>query len=155
MCRTVRGKLHTSQFFGRETPSYDRTWEKRKVYLQSSHYFGRLRNCYKLAQRINLRALTYVSSSRKYRKKDMRDLWDIRIEGACNDMNYNAWHMRDALARTGVYLDRRVLADIAVTEPRTFRAVTAIAANKTTQAIEDGGLGLLPSGPNINIHSKL
>jgi len=151
----MRGKMHSSQFFGGNSVSYDRFWEKRKILMQSSHYFGRSRNCLNLAKKVNLRAMTYVSQSRKWRKRDYSNLWDVRIEGACDDMNYNAWYMRDALARTGIYLDRKVLADLSLTEPRSFRAITAIAANKTSQAVEDGGLGLSPSGPDVTFHSKL
>ena len=63
--------------------------------------------------------------------------------------------MRDALSRLGVHLDRKVLANMAVTEPRTFRAVTAVAANKSMEPIEEGGLGLRQCGPGTQVHSKL
>ena len=108
-----------------------------------------------MAERYNKRALTYVTQSRKYRKKDNQDLWDTRIEGACKDLNYNSWFMRESLTRTGLYLDRKILANIAFTEPRTFRAVTAIAAHKSMEDPAEGGLGLRPCGPKIDIFSKL
>ncbi|XP_023332635.1 uncharacterized protein LOC111704584 [Eurytemora carolleeae] len=146
---------HTNPFFGKETPSYDRFWRRRAVLLQTSHFMGRLRNCYKLAERYNKRALTYVTTGRKYRKQDYKDLWDMRIEGACRELNYNSWFMQESLARTGVHLDRKILANMAFTEPRTFRAVTAIAAEKSMEEPEDGGLGLRPCGPKIDVFSKL
>lgn len=152
----ARISKHTNPFFGKETVGYDKFWKRRAVYLQTAHFFGRHRNCYKLAFRYNLRALTYVSMGRKYRKQDNKDLWDTRIEGACNELEYNSWHLRDALTRAGVYLDRKVVANLAVTEPRTFRAVTAVAAEKTRQPPELGGLGLnQTTGPSINIYSQL
>jgi len=151
----ARVSKHTNPFFGRETPSYDNYWRKRSVLMQTAHFSGRLRNCYALAWKYNLRALTYVSLGRSYRKKDTRDLWDTRIEGACQELDYNAWHMRDGLTRSGVYLDRKVLANLAFTEPRTFRAVTQIAATKSMEPVEEGGLGLQPCGPNIKTYDNL
>jgi hypothetical protein len=70
-------------------------------------------------------------------------------------MNYDGWFMRDALTRNGIHLDRKVLANFAVTEPRTFRAVTAIAANKSMEPLDEGGLGLRKCGPDVDFLSKL
>ena len=61
--------------------------------------------------------------------------------------------MREALARCGVQLDRKVLADLALTEPRTFRAVTAVAAHITMQPEAEGGLGGPRCGPGIAVNS--
>ena len=143
----ARVSKHTCSYFGRESISYDRFWQRRAVFQQTAHFFGRHRNCYKLAYRYNVRALTYTSQGRKYRKKDTVGLWDTRIEGACREFDYDAFFMREALTRVGVYLDRKVLADMALTEPRTFRAITAIAAHKTSQSLEDGGIGQRLSKP--------
>eukprot|EP00088_Acartia_fossae_P058766 TRINITY_DN691_c0_g1_i2.p1 TRINITY_DN691_c0_g1~~TRINITY_DN691_c0_g1_i2.p1 ORF type:complete len:160 (-),score=27.90 TRINITY_DN691_c0_g1_i2:38-517(-) len=150
----VRRHWHTSQFFGHETPSYDRFWEKRRIYQQAAHYFGRFRNT-KLARRYFTRSLTYQTEGRSIRKRVRKELWDTRIEGSCQELDYNAWYMRDALTRAGVYLDRKVLANIALTEPRTFRAVTEIAATKSMDAPEDGGMGMKKCGPGIDVYSKL
>ena len=42
------------------------------------------------------------------------------VEGMGNTLNYNTWHTRESLARTGVVLDRHMLSNLAVTELRTF-----------------------------------
>lgn len=149
-----RHHLHTSKFYGHECPSYDRFWNRRRMYQQAAHFFGRFRNT-KLANRVWTRSLTYQGDMRTHRKKDIKNLWDVRLEGACQEMNYNGWFMRDALSRTGIHLDRKVLANFALTEPRTFRAITAIAANKSMESFEEGGLGLGKCGPNIDVLSKL
>ena len=56
------------------------------------------------------------------------DLLDCRLEGVGvgNTLNYNTWHMRESLSRTGILLDRHMLANLAITEPRTFMAIAAI-----------------------------
>ena len=55
----ARTPLHTNPFFGRHTASPDRFWKRRKVFMQTGHYFGAARNCYRQAVRVNMRALTY------------------------------------------------------------------------------------------------
>ena len=58
-----------------------------------------------------------------------------------NELNYDAWHLRDALSRTGIALDRHAISTLALTEPRSFRSLVAVAAAKTSQGAEEGGLG--------------
>merc|ERR1712107_936045 len=67
--------------------------------------------------------------------------WDARVEGQARELNYNTWHMREALSITGIQLDRQSISTLALTEPRSFRALTAVAALKTQQSPEEGGLG--------------
>ena len=68
-----------------------------------------------------------------------------------------SWLMRESLARAGVGLDRHALSTLCLTEPRTFRAVVAVAAHKTCQPVEEGGLGIhsMGPGPDIDIVGKL
>lgn len=133
---------HTNQFFGLPQIGPDRFWRKRATKMMTAHFYGRSRNCYSLAKRYNLKALQQAKANRKLKKEDARDLWDCRVEGVGNTLNYNTWYMRESLARTGVVLDRHMLSNLAITEPRTFRALTAIAAVKTSQGLDEGGLGL-------------
>jgi len=148
---------HTDAFFGKATPGPDKFWGRRKMKMMTQHFYGKARNCYGISYRYNIRQLTYVRTSRQVRKKDAADLWDCRVEGVCNELNYNSWFMRDSLARTGMALDRKILSNLALHEPRTFRAITAIAAHKTNQIVEEGGLEMTKagSGPDIDIVGKL
>ena len=56
----ARVPLHTNPFFGRHVASPDKFWKRRAIYLQTGHFFGRGRNCFVQAVRVNLRALTSV-----------------------------------------------------------------------------------------------
>lgn len=87
----------------------------------TSHLYGRARNCYALAVRYNIGALELAVKLRRLKKKDAGELWEDRLDGVANTLNYNSWHMREALARCGVYLDRHMLSNITLTEPRTMR----------------------------------
>ena len=112
---------HTNQFFGRAQVGPDRYWNRRRTFLMTSHLYGRSRNCYALAVRYNIGALELAVKLRDVKKKDAVDLWEDRLDGVANTLNYNSWHMREALARCGVYLDRHMLANLTLTEPRTMR----------------------------------
>ena len=71
--------------------------------------------------RYNIAALELAVKLRMLKKKDAGELWEDRVAGVANTLNYDAWHMREALARCGVYLDRHMLANLNLTEPRTMR----------------------------------
>ena len=58
---------------------------------------------------------------RKAEEKDNRDLWDARIEASCRELEFNAWVVREAFGRLGIQLDRKVVAELAINEPRSFR----------------------------------
>jgi len=148
---------HTNEFFGRGQVGPDRFWGRRKEFMMSAHFYGRARNCYRLAKRYNLKNLERAKAQRKVLKQDTTDLWDCRVEGVGNTLNYNTWHMRESLSRTGILLDRHMLSNLAITEPRTFRSVIAIAATKTSQGLDEGGLGLhnMGPGPDIDVIGKL
>ena len=148
---------HTNEFFGKAQVGPDRFWSRRKEFMMSAHLYGRPRNCFRLAKRVNLKNLERTRAQRKALKQDTRDLWECRVEGVGNTLNYNTWHIRESLARTGIAIDRHILSNLAITEPRTFRAVTAIAATKTSQGLDEGGLGLhsMGPGPDIDVVGKL
>ena len=98
-CLMARIAKHTNQFFGRHQISPDRKWNRRRTFLMTAHFYGRSRNCYGLAFRYNIAALQLAKDLRKANKKDAVDLWESRVEGVANTLNYDTWHMREALAR--------------------------------------------------------
>jgi len=148
---------HTNEFFGKPQIGPDRFWRRRKVKMMTAHLYGRARNCYKIAFRCNIKDLERQTKNRIHLKRDVKDLWDCRVEGVGNTLNYNTWFMRESLARTGIVFDRHMLSNLALTEPRSFRAVTAIAAQKTSLGVKEGGLGIqnMGPGPDIDIIGKI
>ena len=59
--------------------------------------------------------------------------------------------MADALARSHIHLNRKVLANLAIWEPRSFRAIAAIAAFKENQPTDKGGHAANHPGPGIDV----
>ncbi|XP_012288391.1 39S ribosomal protein L20, mitochondrial [Orussus abietinus] len=105
----------------------DEFWRKRKIFKLSAHYIGRRRNCYSIAIRNVHRALLYVTRGRKLLKEDMRNLWETRIAAGTEEHGLGSRTLLEGLYRLNIFLNRKVLADLAIWEPRTFRALTKLA----------------------------
>ena len=77
----------------------------------------------KAAREATLHAMAYATRDRKQRKRQMRELWIVRINAAArqNGMTYGTF--MHGLKLAGIELDRKVLADIAVREPEAFKAL--------------------------------
>ena len=96
--------------------------KKRRATLERTKGFrGEANHNYKRAKEALLKAETYAYRDRRNRKRDFRRLWITRINAAAkmNGMSYSQFMHGMRLA--GVELDRKVLADIAVRDPETFR----------------------------------
>jgi large subunit ribosomal protein L20 len=96
--------------------------KKRRATLERTKGFrGEANSNYKRAKEALLKADAYAYRDRRNRKRDFRRLWITRINAAArqNDMSYSQFI--HGLAQAGIGLDRKVLADIAVRDPETFR----------------------------------
>ena len=83
-----------------------------------------------------LKSLSYSYRHRKERKGDMRRLWITRINAAARLEGLSYSRFIDGLCKAGVALDRKMLADIAVTDPATF-ALLAATAKENVQRVDD------------------
>ena len=102
--------------------------KKRRTVLEAaSGYRGQRSRLYRKAKEQQLHSLTYAYRDRKQRKGDFRQLWITRINAAAraNDMTYNRFVQGLKLA--GVELDRKSLAEIAVSDPTAFTALVEVA----------------------------
>ena len=96
--------------------------KKRRATLERTKGFrGEANHNYKRAKEALLKAETYAYRDRRNRKRDFRRLWITRINAAArlNGMSYSQF--MHGLKLAGVELDRKVLADVAVRDPETFR----------------------------------
>jgi large subunit ribosomal protein L20 len=102
--------------------------KKRRVILErASGYRGQRSRLYRKAKEQVTHSLVYAYRDRRARKGDFRRLWIQRINAAAraNGMTYNRFIQGLGLAGVGV--DRRILADLAITEPATFAALVQTA----------------------------
>lgn len=97
----------------------------KRVLKLAEGFRGRRGNCYKLAKRAVQKALLLAYKGRKLKKRDFRSLWIVRINAAVriDGMSYSTFIAGCKKANVG--LDRKVLADIAARDPKTFSAITA------------------------------
>jgi large subunit ribosomal protein L20 len=102
--------------------------KKRRVILErASGYRGQRSRLYRKAKEQVTHSLVYAYRDRRARKGDFRRLWIQRINAAsrANGLTYN--RLIQGLNLAGIEVDRRILADLAVTEPTTFAAIVATA----------------------------
>ena len=105
--------------------------KKRRSTLEAaSGYRGQRSRLYRKAKEQLLHSATYPYRDRKARKGDFRQLWITRINAAAraNDMTYNRFIQGLRLA--GVEVDRKVLADLAVTDAAAFAALVEVATRR-------------------------
>jgi large subunit ribosomal protein L20 len=107
--------------------------KRRKVLGQAKGYFGLKSKTYKHAKEQVDKSLVYAYRDRKARKRTFRRLWITRINAAAraNALSYNQFVAGCRAA--GIELDRKVLADLAVSDPDAF----AVVAEQAKAALED------------------
>ncbi len=101
--------------------------KRREVLEAASGYRGQRSRLYRKAKEQLLHSQTYAFRDRKKRKGDFRSLWIQRINAAArlNDMTYNRF--MQGLKASGLEVDRKVLADLAVTDPAVFATLVELA----------------------------
>jgi large subunit ribosomal protein L20 len=105
-----------------------KTRQRRKRLLKrASGYWGARRKLYKTAREAVDRALVYAFTGRKRKKRDFRRLWITRINAPVRPLELSYSRFMNGLKKADVQLDRSILADLAVTDPKTFEAVAAVA----------------------------
>jgi large subunit ribosomal protein L20 len=96
--------------------------KKRRATLERTKgYRGQAKSSYKRAKEALLKADSYAYRDRRNKKRDFRRLWIQRINAAARREGMTYSTLMHGLKLAGVELDRKVLADIAVRDPETFR----------------------------------
>ena len=93
---------------------------RKKVLKKAKGYFGGRRKLYRTAAETVLRAGAFAYRGRKQKKRRARALWIVRINAACRLAGLSYSVFMAGLKKAGVMLDRKVLAELAVTDPKAF-----------------------------------
>lgn len=102
------------------------TKAKHKRILEAAKgYFGRRKNTIRIARQAVEKAGQYAYRDRKVKKRSFRAIWIQRINAAVREEGLTYGNFIHGLTLTSIELDRKVLADIAMNEPETFRAIVA------------------------------
>ena len=105
--------------------------KRREVLERTKGFRGEANSSYKRAKEAMFKADAYAYRDRRNRKRDFRRLWITRINAAARAEGMSYGTFIHGLALAGVELDRKVLADIAVRDPETFRRF----ADKAREAV--------------------
>src|SRR5689334_710527 len=97
--------------------------KRRKVLEQASGYWGLKSTNYRYAKEQVDRSLVYAYRDRKVRKRTMRSLWIIRINAASRQHGLSYNQFMSGCRKAGIELDRKILADLAVSDPAAFAKV--------------------------------
>ncbi len=99
----------------------------KKLRQQTKGYSHIRRASIKHARQAILKALTYSYRDRRTKKRDLRGLWITRINAASSALGVSYSQLMGGLKKCGTALDRKVLAELAVREPKAFEAIVASA----------------------------
>ena len=107
---------------------------RKKLLKLASGYYLNKSKLYKFAKESVEKALVYAYRDRKTRKRDFRRLWIIRIGAAARQNGINYHQFIHGLKQAGVDLDRKMLSEIAITDPAGFTRLIETAKNATKSA---------------------
>lgn len=100
---------------------------RRAILEQAQGYYGNKSRSFKSANEAVMHAGNYAFRDRRARKGDFRKLWIQRINAGTRLHGLSYSRFINGLANAGIEVDRKVLADLAVTEPAAFKALVDIA----------------------------
>lgn len=93
---------------------------RRKVLKQVKGFKWRRKSHERVAREALMHAWTHAYRDRRAKKRDFRSLWNIRINAAARENGTTYSKLIDTLKKSGVALDRKILADLAMNEPKIF-----------------------------------
>ncbi len=96
---------------------------RNRVLKLAKGFRGRRKNAYRRANQAVERALAYSTRDRRRRRREFRALWIVRINAAARLNGTTYSRLAGAMRKAGVVLDRKVLAEIALSLPSDFAAV--------------------------------
>ena len=100
---------------------------KQKIFKAAKGFFGRRKNCWTIAVRAVHRAWQYAYIGRKHKKREFKSTWIQQINAGARQHGLGYSGLMRLLPFTGMNLNRKVLAELAGTEPYSFKAVVEAA----------------------------
>jgi large subunit ribosomal protein L20 len=98
--------------------------ERRKKILKlAKGYYGRRKNVWTVAKNAVEKGLVYAYTGRKQKKRHFRSLWIVRINAGVRQFGLSYSVFMDKLHKSGIELNRKVLADLAMHHPDAFKAI--------------------------------
>ena len=107
---------------------------KKRVLKQTKGQFGQRKSRFRQAKKSLIKGLVYAFRDRKVKKRSFRQLWTVRINAACRESGISYRRFIDGLTKAKVQVNRKMLAEIAVSSPGAFSQLIKIAQANGSQA---------------------
>ncbi|MBN1828618.1 MAG: 50S ribosomal protein L20 [Deltaproteobacteria bacterium] len=101
--------------------------KRRKILKLAKGYFGARGRLLRLATESVERGLAFAFRDRKAKKRDFRRLWIARISAAVREQGMNYSTFMSGVKKANLGLDRKIMADLAVSDPQAFTKIVSIA----------------------------
>ena len=98
---------------------------RKRILKAAKGYYGKRKNVYTVANNVMEKGLQYKYVGRKLKKREYRALWIARINAAVRAEGLTYSEFIHKLNLKGIGLDRKILADLAMNEPETFKNIVA------------------------------
>ena len=96
---------------------------RKRILDQAKGFYGKRKNVYTVAKNIVEKGMTYSYVGRKLKTREYRQLWIARINAAVREEGLTYSQFIDRLNKKGIELNRKVLADLAMNQPESFKAL--------------------------------
>lgn len=107
---------------------------KKRVLKAAKGYFQQRHKRYAQARRTRIKAQAYSYRDRKVRKGEFRKLWTVRINAACREAGMTYSRFISGLIKAKVALDRKMIAELAISSPAAFKRLVKIAQEHAVTA---------------------
>ncbi len=101
----------------------------KKVLASTKGHYGARSRLYKTAKQSNIKSMQYAFRDRKNKKRSFRSLWIARINAGSRNLGVSYSVLVNALSKSNILLDRKILSDIAVNDASTFEKIVKTALN--------------------------
>ena len=109
----------------RTTKGAARRRSKKRIFKRAKGMYGARSKLYRIAKQSLMKADQYAFRDRRAKKREFRRLWITRISAACRQRDISYSIFQGGLKKAGIALDRKVLAEIALNDPKAFDAIVA------------------------------
>ena len=98
---------------------------RKRILKQAKGFYGKRKNVYTVAKNVVEKGMTYMYVGRKLKKREYRRLWIARINAAVREEGLTYSQFINLLNVKGITIDRKILADLAMNNPETFKNLIA------------------------------
>ena len=118
----------------RVRPGHATRRRHKKMLRAASGYWGSRSKLFRSAKQFVLKAGVYAFRDRRNRKREFRALWITRVTAACEARGISYSRFMTGLKRAGVFLNRKMLSEVAIADPAAFDKLVELAKARVTSA---------------------